>query len=237
VKVDKDPESSGRYFHRADGLSVYLDRYNACKVIDLKEGAAPTVCDLTVDPGKTRTLNLEDPDGKPLTGVTASGMGAVLDSATATLKTATCPVFAFDAEQPRQLALLHKQRKLFALVTVRGDSKEPLTVRLAPTGVITGRFLDDTGKPLADAEIFFGYEENALEDVIGPLYWWDDSPRPRTDKDGRFRLEGVFPGIKFSLSVSKGRVGFVEEKKTERESLKSGVTVDVGDIRVKPRSQ
>ena len=76
VKVNKDPESGGRHFDGANGGGVFLDRYNACKVIDLKEGAAPTVCDLTVDPGKTRTLNLEDPDGKPLTGVTASGMGA-----------------------------------------------------------------------------------------------------------------------------------------------------------------
>ncbi len=51
---------------------------NAVKVVDLKENAGPVACDLTVDPGKTLTINLQDPDGKPLTGAVASGLLAVV---------------------------------------------------------------------------------------------------------------------------------------------------------------
>jgi hypothetical protein len=54
----------------------------------------------------------------------------------------------------------------------------------------------------------------------------------RTDKEDRFRLDGVFPGTKFTIGV-RGRKTFDEEKKAERQPLKAGATLDLGDIRMK----
>ncbi len=78
------------------------------------------------------------------------------------LKTATCPVFALDPDRPRPMAFLHTERKLAALVTVRGDDQKPLTVRLAPTAAITGRFLDSEGRPLTDAEVYLSYSADEM---------------------------------------------------------------------------
>jgi RNA polymerase sigma factor (sigma-70 family) len=238
VKVEEKPGTSDRIFAIGGGGNLSLNQHNACKVVDLEDGAASVACTLTVRPGITRTLHLQDSDGKPLTGVIVSGIDAMPESR-ALLKTATCPVLALEPKQPRQLAFLHPERKLFAMATVRGDDQEPRTLRLAPLGVIRGRFLDGAGQPLADAVIYLTYSHDSpLYSLVDPLYRKENffKPHTRTDKEGRFRLEGVFPGLKFMLSVRKGRDGFVEETKTEWEPLKAGETLDRGDVRMKARN-
>src|SRR5205823_2692459 len=87
-----------------------LDSYNVYKVVDLKEGEVASR-DLSVDPGRTLSVNVEDPDGKPLSGVTAWGVTA-MRSGGITLTNATCLVYALDPESPRQLAFVHRERDL-----------------------------------------------------------------------------------------------------------------------------
>jgi hypothetical protein len=58
---------------------------------------------------------------------------------------------------------------------------------------------------------------------------------PRTDDQGRFRLEGIVPMLKFDLGFTKGRQRLKPMIGLEIEQLKSGGVVDLGDIRVKPQ--
>src|SRR5205085_9987911 len=109
------------------------------------------------------------------------------------LKTARCPVVALDPEQLRRLVLLHPERKLAAIVTVRGDEKEPIVVRLGPTGVITGRLLDIDGQPIAGAYVVVRYEDRVASGLVGESFF--RGAMPQTDPEGRFRLDSIVPGI------------------------------------------
>jgi protocatechuate 3,4-dioxygenase beta subunit len=208
-----------------------LDFSNACKVVDVKDDGTPISCDLALDPGKTLTVNLEDAEGKPLAGSVAAGVSAQIIR-TVPIRGATCRIYALDPANPRQVAFLHAERKLAALVTLRGDEQEPLTVRLAPTSVLTGRVLDVDGQPVADAEVYTRYGT-----AVGQQFTKSQGRflLPQTDKEGRFRLEGVVPGLPMELGFLKGRQMRVPQTRLEIKPLESGRTLDLGDIRTKPR--
>ena len=229
VKVDKNRPNA---IAVASGRSVNLQQASAVKVLDMKEGADPVTANLTLDPGKTLTVRLQDPEGKPLSGALASGVGA-MPNHVVPLKDDTCRVFALDPEKPRQLAFLHVERKLFAVVTVRGDEKEPPTVRLAATAVVTGRLLDAEGKPIAGVSIQPHCKEPADQMLVGGM---DRAlGGSQTDKEGRFRLDSVVTGMKVRFTYMKGHDLLIEEKEANREPFKSGATADLGDLRMKPR--
>jgi RNA polymerase sigma factor (sigma-70 family) len=218
----------------AGGSVAILEQNNAAKFADVKEDAGAVTCDLTVDQGKTLTVNLQDPDGKPLSGVMATGLSA-FPADLVTLQAATCRVLALDPNKPRKVAFLHAERNLTAVVTVRGDEKEPPTVKLAPAGVLTGRLLDGDGQPIVGADVFVLHMDNTDRDLIGRLT--RSAPVPRSDKEGRFRMDGVFPDMKFAIIARKGQEGLGEEMKTGHDPIKAGETKDLGDLRMKPLKQ
>jgi RNA polymerase sigma factor (sigma-70 family) len=219
-----------RAFVTADGVQA-LYHQHACKVLDLKEGSAAVTCDLALDPGKTLTIQLRDPQDKPLAGAMAMmGVSAEVKRALP-LKSPTCKIYALDPQNPRLAVFLHAERKLAAAVTLRGDEKDPVAIRLAPTGVLTGRVQDEDGQPLAGAEILVFYAKTSSSYVPG--FSLRDL-LPRTDKEGRFRVEGVVPGLTVNLGFLKGKQR-LPLPPLNIKPLQSGQTRDVGDIRIKPR--
>jgi hypothetical protein len=232
VKVDQKFIDGLHVVIVAGGSAEILEHRNAMKVLDVEEDAGPLTANLTVDPGRTLTVRLQDPDGKPLNGALASGITA-LPGAVLPLKDDACLVFALDPEKPRKLAFFHAERKLAGVLTVRGDEKEAPTIRLAPMAVVTGRLLDADGQPVAGVDVYTRYTEEPVRTLFGRAE--RTATAPRTDKEGRFRLEGIAPGAKIQFRYIKEREEFVVEKETEREPFKSGETTDLGDLRVKPR--
>jgi RNA polymerase sigma factor (sigma-70 family) len=209
---------------------IRLQFANACKVLDLKEGSDTASCDLVVDPGKTLRVNVEDPDGKPLAGAVASGV-TVMPLGAITLKDADCVVYALDPEKPRQLILLHQERELAAVVTLRGDEKGPLSIRLQPTSVLTGRLLDHDGQPIRGAGVAALYAGQMGSDLARELRRRFELPR--TDDNGRFRLTGIVPGLKFGLGFAKGRQRLKPETRLEIKPLLARQALDLGDIQMK----
>ena len=55
----------------------------------------------------------------------------------------------------------------------------------------------------------------------------------RTDKAGRFRIEGLAPGLKYRLSIFKGNYVLSPEGDAGT-TIKPGETKDLGDLVVKP---
>jgi RNA polymerase sigma factor (sigma-70 family) len=220
-----------RTFVTAGGAFEILDISNACKVLDVKDDGTPVSCDLALDPGKTLTVNLQDAEGKPLTGVEVAGVSAQTLRAVP-FKTATGRIYALDPDNPRPVVFLHVAKKLAALVTLRGDEKEPVTARLAPAAILTGRVLDADGQPVAGAEVYELYSTSTGRQLTKSQVRWF---RPRTDKEGRFRLEGLVPGLPLDFGFVKGRQMLVPQERREVTPPKSGETLDLGEIRVKPR--
>jgi hypothetical protein len=115
---------------------------------------------------------------------------------------------------------------------VRGDEKEPPTVRLVPTGTVTGRVLDIDGLPRAGVEIGFSFPNGPASELFRQMQ--PQRAPLRTDKDGRFRLEGAIPDLKFGLSMNKGREYYAGEPRLGLKQVGSGKTLDLGEFRTRP---
>jgi RNA polymerase sigma factor (sigma-70 family) len=224
-----------RYLIAADNGIELLDTANVVKVIDLPPDAGPTTVDLNLRRGKTATVTILDADGKALSGAVVGGTAARPWSPSP-LKTAECTLYALDPKRPRELIVYHLDRRLAGMVTVRGDEAEPVAIRLAPTGVITGRALDAEGHPVAGTQVEMLFPSTvAATEIVNYL-------RPlrepvRTDNDGRFRIEGVVPGLKVSLIVRMGSGAALSKSPLGPQEVKPGATLDVGEFRTEPRPQ
>src|SRR5207302_1223715 len=115
-------------------------------------------CDIALEPGRPVTGSVVGPDGQPLTGVLATGLTAVLPAArfrtrllegplAQKLEAASFTAHGIDPRQPRTLILVHPEKGLAKVQTLRGDEAGPLTVRLEPVGSISGRIVDAEGRP------------------------------------------------------------------------------------------
>jgi hypothetical protein len=229
IKVTDDGGGT-RSFTAAGNALEFVSNEHALKLLDLNADAGTVTCDLFVDPGKTQKVNIQGPDGKPLSGTMVSGMTAAWPIAFS-LKEDSCTVYALDPARPRQVVFLHPERKLAGTLMVRGDEKEPSTVRLVPTGTVTGRLLDSDGQPLAEVEVSLNFSGDIPSELYRRLYL--GRPPTRTDRNGHFRLEGAVPDLKFGLNLRKGKVYLVGEPRIGLKQVGSGATLDMGDMRTK----
>jgi RNA polymerase sigma factor (sigma-70 family) len=202
------------------------------EVIDVPDDAAALKRDLFVDRGKTLNVRIQDPDGKPLAGATAAGIEDF--GATAiTLPGSDCLVYALDPTTPRRLLLYHSARNLAATLIVRGHEKEPLMVRLLPAATLTGRLLDPHGEPVVGADVGWDLRDFMAGSAFVHLY--EKRGPVQTDKNGRFRWEGMIPGLKlFKASIYRGRTYMTAVPWQPPKQLAPGQTLDLGDLRVKP---
>jgi RNA polymerase sigma factor (sigma-70 family) len=225
-------DDENRYFTAAGNSLEFLDILNVAKRLDLAPDAGAVTCDLHLERGRTLTVKVHDAEGKPLTGAAVSGLSATA-SVVPSLRGDACTVLALDPKKPRRLIFLHLGRQLGGTLTVRGDEKEPATIRLMSTGTVIGRLLDGDGHALAGVEINPAFDDGDaryLYDRLDP-----DRLSVRTDKDGRFRLEGVVPGLKFGLSLRHGRKYLAGDPRIGPRQVKPGETLDLGDRRTIPR--
>ncbi len=225
----------------ADLAKIGLGRFsllgvNAYHVIDVPADARSLTCEIQVDPGRSVTGTVLGPDGKPLAGALVKGLTAGFPQPTP-LKTASFTAVALDPDHPRQLLFVHLKQKLAGKLVLRGDEKDNVTVRLEPWGTLTGRVLDEDGRPVAGARLQTGYADST---VFHPMTWWVgfQGEVVRTDREGRFRAEGMTPGVKFRLSVSSDRMTFLPitgapDGMLRDLSVGAGETKDLGEMRVK----
>ncbi len=185
------------------------------------------------------------PDGKPVAGAYAAGLHAVwsFGRGAEKLETASFTAHAVGAK-PRAVVFVHSEKKLAKVV--KAGSGTPLDVRLEATGSLAGRVVGADGRPRAGLKVKTSYRYQELEaasaggaDSPGlpwELYFdypaWDKilNREATTDKDGRFRLDGLVPGLKYDLAV---RDGEATELSRESLSVESGKANDLGDLKAK----
>jgi hypothetical protein len=104
---------------------------------------------------------------------------------------------AVHPRQSRWLLLVHPDKRLGAAVEVTGDAKEPLEVRLQPTATITGRLLDADGRPWKGQPLRTYFDRRGWKSL---RQHWPDVVQ--TDDEGRFRIEGVLPGMRYQVNLA-----------------------------------
>src|SRR5262249_16121017 len=193
--------------------------------------AGPVVCNVLLDPGRTLTGTLLGWDGKPLAGVRASGLKSYAYTYWdyEPLKTAEFKVFALKPGQPRRLLFLHEGKRLAGTILVRGDEKDPPRVKLEPWGSLTGRIVNADGQPQSNVEIMsVGIPSSDSDDAS--LH--NRSIRP--DKDGKFRIEGLVPGLKYRIGIMAPGFRLAGYLGGGMLTVKSGENKDLGDVQAKP---
>jgi RNA polymerase sigma factor (sigma-70 family) len=254
ARLDPKDEKKGHYpGQKGDPLNGFLEIVPGYRRIDTQKTDRPLVFDIPLDPGRTLEGSLVDAEGRPVRGATAWGLklGNTPRGAARTgeqiLETEAFTANGLDRHQPCTLSFLHRGRKLIGQAAVRPEDKGPLTVRLQPWGTLTGRLVDAEGKPLAGVTIHLEYPNSPDAGMRPPLQAFS------TGRDGRFRVEGLLPGLEHALILAgeapKVRSGLpVPGREFEKEarsagkrlqglSARSGEVKDLGDIPVKQREK
>jgi RNA polymerase sigma factor (sigma-70 family) len=184
--------------------------------------------EIEADRGRTLEGKLVGPDGKPVSGATAYGLGYYgprSPGGEEVLKGDGFTALALAPGEPRTLTFVHKGRKLIGHVVLRGDEAGPLSVMLQPWGTLTGRLVGDGGKPLAKVRV------KSWHGLPAPGLWPpnESGGEVETDRDGRFRLEYLVPGLKRELVLGEG---VSAGEKLKGLTVRVGETVDLGDVPV-----
>ncbi len=238
-RAQPDPDHKGLfqkdgdswYFTAAGGGVDFLSTENVIKVVDLKPDGGPVRLELDVERGKTAEIAVQDANGQPLSGVTVSGLTEHWPITFKLLRPAAT-VYALDPAQPRRLVFLHVEKQLGGTAIVRGDEKEPVAVRLAPLGKVKGQFVDAEGVPLAGATVMLTCPDQVSSELYREVR--RTLPEVKTDREGRFMLTDVVPGIKFSVQTNQGRTYFVGEPRIGLRQVEAGQTLDLGARKMKP---
>jgi RNA polymerase sigma factor (sigma-70 family) len=233
----------GSYRTRAGAERIKdLDRiflnmeYHTVAEVNPKPGAESATCDLALVPGVTLTGTVLGPDGKPLAGALVRG-AQDQDYWEDRPAEAEFTVLALKPGEPRLLQFTHPEKKLAGSLVVRGDEKGPLTVPLGPAGALTGRFVTTDGKPLADLELIpmtHGPVANPLVREKPDVTAGSFPGGPRTDKAGRFRVEGLAPGLTYRLALRRGMFLLTPEGDVGKGvTVQAGETRDLGEVKIK----
>jgi hypothetical protein len=93
---------------------------------------------------------------------------------------------------------------------------------------LLGRILDEDGKPVVDARVRVFYADNGVgwlsETVVGEI---------QTDAEGRFRLEGLIPGLNFGIGFRKGANFLDAGQILQKLTVEPGEAKSLGDIPTK----
>jgi hypothetical protein len=114
------------------------------------------------------------------------------------------------------------------LVELKGDEKGPLTVKLEPAGIITGRLLDPDGKPMPRTSLTIDFELSS--GGLTPHFPGEVT----TDATGHFRVEGLVSGPEYFILVG-GPPKFVGEVK--RLKIQPGESKNLGEMKYQPLPQ
>jgi hypothetical protein len=212
----------------------WLDLFEGYRIIDPKPMNEVLSVVIELDPGRSIKGALKGPGARPVIGAIASGLnynpkferGSSAPPADQNLKSESFTATGLHPKAPRTVSFVHQDRKLVGHVLLRGDETEDVTVTLQPWGVVAGRLIDAEAKPLAGVGIHVHYLSQPAPGIRFAV------PEPITDAEGRFRMEGLTPGVKFTLMIT-GKTDLKLSAEALKElTIKPDEMKDLGDVRV-----
>jgi len=187
--------------------------WNALVLLEPGEKEEQSVKDVALEAPQERKGRVVGPDGRPITGVAVWGLSRPRYPVE-TLKGGEFTVRGLNPRAGRQLVFHHKEKNFgFLLKDLRDAPAGPLAVKLQPCGSLSGRLVDADGQPLARVQ----FELNSHY----------SSQQLTTGKDGRFRAEGLVPGLEYTVMKPK-----VVATGLAQAVVEPGKNKDLGDIKV-----
>jgi RNA polymerase sigma factor (sigma-70 family) len=198
---------------------------DAWKEVRPAPGTETMTCDFALDPGRTLQVRVEGPDGKPLQGASVHGQSARLLWSGGL--PAELPLYGLEEGKGRTLLFRHTKKGLAGLREIKADESGTVVVRLQPAASVRGRLLNDNGRPWRHTEmpVRFTLKEQ-------PGWVFEHAPdKVRTDADGRFRIDGLVPGMKYSAIVLQPGTQLTYPREVfSNLTLASGEEKNLGDV-------
>jgi 5-hydroxyisourate hydrolase-like protein (transthyretin family) len=236
-EADHYQEASAGDVHTANGVQIN-DAQAFVRINPDPKDERSLKCDITLQHGRRLEGKLVGPDGKPLAGARVAGLRARHQYREQPEKLAgdAFTVAGLGSALPRVLVFVHPEKKLARVQVIPVGRKGPLTVRLGPMGALVGHVLDGAGKPLAGVAVKVTYSFGQTvegDGARGPLpralgfvdSGWTEllNGQATTDRDGRFRITGLAPGLKYGLQAPGVERGDL--------SVRPGKDNDLGDLK------
>jgi hypothetical protein len=206
--------------------------FHSLREINPDKDAESVVCNVFIDPGKTVTGKVLDPEGQPLKGVRVEGPEGIggMPRLRQQLENDHFRVTAINTKNPRWFFFFHKENQLGAAVRLTGNEPKDFAVRLQPCATMTGHIVDSDGQPRVGLELsgilVLGWQ-------LGPTEGWGGFSGAKTDKEGRFRVTGLIPGLQWpAIYVQDG--SRVTRQLLRNVTFRPGETNDLGDVQAKP---
>ena len=210
-----------------------VGNYQAVAELNLDPTAESATLDLQVDPGRTIAVTPVDPEGQTVAGTMARGVSDLFSSTEYPEPLPTIEIYALDPSRPRRVTITHAGRKLIGSVYLKGDETGPLTIQLQPYSTVTGRIVDEDGRPHGGVGIMSaGGSMPARPAEHGILPGGNVGGGIRIGRDGRFRIEGLVPGLKYGAGAIEGFMGYGEL--FHDLTVAPGEVKDLGDIKAVP---
>ncbi len=241
IGVDRLSAQPGPRQDRAFGLPTYNAmnplEYHAVAEVNPTDRAEEVHQDLILEPGRSLVVQLVDPEGKPVIEASAHGLHPqpIEGHYSGLDEKSRVEVTGLDPKVSRTVVFQHHGRNLGATLVIRpGESVEGIrTVTLRPCGTVTGRLVDNEGKPVAATiELGVNYGDDNGTGVLTPGY--------RVAEDGRFRLNELIPGATHQVRAADlvrpgtrmARERFQAFAMAERLVAEPGQVIDLGTFNV-----
>ncbi len=189
---------------------------NALAEIDPPKGASTLRRDLALERGLARTIRVVDPSGIPVARARIQGLSWLADWSPPQ-ESPEFRVTGLRRGEKRRLHAILEDRKLAGWVEILAEAEGAVDLKLQPWATAVGRLVDDDREPRANVAV-----------VLDIDHW-----RPyTTDASGRFRIEGLIPGMPQDIWVSPMN-GVLDGKCVRGLVLAAGEVKDLGDVREK----
>jgi hypothetical protein len=203
--------------------AIVPSEHHVVAEIDPAPGAVSLNRDLLLQRGRSLTLTVLGPDGKPLSGNQVAGLSDWLHDylweKELPPEASTFTILGLRPGKQRTVTFLNPKRGLTGQIVLRGDESQPQTITLQPWGVLTGRIVDDEGQPCNTGDVLLGVRVPFQE--------------PPIPKDGRFRIEGLVPGKSYKLDLIRG-TGMLVNSVVDDVKVGPGEVKDLGDVVPRP---
>ena len=120
--------------------------FHAMVPINPRENEVAVIPDITLTPGRPQHVRPVGPDGRPVERTlnfgeqSRSWLGDLVPGAEFTF-------IHSRPGKPETVVIISENREMAAFVDIKGDEPDPIRVVLQPSGTVTGRLVDEDGRP------------------------------------------------------------------------------------------
>jgi hypothetical protein len=208
--------------------------YRSYAEVNLDPGVESATVTVALDPGLSVPVTVLGPDGRELPGAVTIGRELRMSSfGEVPLATGRFDIRALQHGEKRRVIAFHTEKKLAGSVVVTGGQSERAVVRLEPWGEAIGRLVDDTGRPVKDGfqtPLTDGACYTDLDQGASPVR--PNRGNDQVPPDGRFRLGGLAPGLKYRFQFHTYKREREHGKAVLEVVVKPGEVKDLGDVRL-----